>query len=79
MAEVCGRVVKKHIAAGSKSERDAVCLDTGARQVILRRQSGNPFHDEELEQLVGKHIRAGGTMIGGETFLMSEWSELTEQ
>ena len=78
MAEFLGRVVRKQIAAGSKSERDAVCLDTGAKNFILRRQHGNPFHDEELEKLVGKRIRADGSMIGGGTVLMSTWSELTE-
>jgi hypothetical protein len=79
MAELFGRVVKTHIAVGSKSERDAVCLDTGEKQLILRRQHANPFHDEELEKLVGKRIRAGGDMIGGGTFLMSGWSELSEE
>ena len=48
-------------------------LDTGHKRYILRRNKGNPFHDEELE----KQIRAGGSVIGGGTILMSERSEAT--
>jgi len=48
-------------------------LDTGRKRYILRRKEGNPFHDEELE----KQIRAGGSVIGGGTILMSERSEAT--
>jgi len=71
MADVSGRVIRKQVAAGSKSERNAVCLDTGAKYFILRRQRGNPFHDEELEKLVGKQVRAVGSEIGGGAFLAS--------
>jgi hypothetical protein len=54
--EFRGKVVKKHIASGSKSERDAVCLESEGHAFVLRRQHGNPFYDQELEKLVGKRL-----------------------
>jgi hypothetical protein len=74
--EVSGRVVKRPVAAGSKSERHAVCLETGDTSYILRRKHGHPFSDDQLEKLVGKQICADGSIIGGGTFLMSDWSEV---
>lgn len=74
--ELCGRVVKRLVAAGSKSERHAVCLEAGDTSYILRRKHGHPFADDQLEKLVGKQICADGSVIGGGTFLMSVWSEI---
>ncbi len=76
MDQFSGRVVKRAVGGTSKSARAAVCLDTGAKQFILRRRQGNPFQDDELEKLVGKEIRADGSLIGGATLVMSDWSEL---
>ena len=70
-----GRVVSKPVAVGSKSEREAVVLQTGADEYILRRAGGNPFHDPQLAQLVGKEIEATGT-LHGYTLIMSQWKEL---
>jgi hypothetical protein len=69
-----GSVVRKAIATGSKSEREAVVLLTDSGQFVLRRQGGNPFHDPELNKLVGKTIKATGE-LSGYTILMSEWEE----
>lgn len=74
--QVSGRVIKQPVAVGSKSERGAVCLDTGTRRYILRRKQGHPFVDDVLEQLVGKNIAADGNLIGGGTFLLSNWAEV---
>ena len=70
--EFAGQVVKKPFGTGSKSEREAVCLKTRSDEYVLRREGGNPFHDPELENLVGKSIRCTGT-VSGYTLLMSEW------
>ena len=51
-----GQVIRKPFAAGSKSERPAVMLQTGDGEYVLRIQGGNPFHDPRLEELVGKQI-----------------------
>lgn len=67
---VTGIIEKGHIAAHSKSERDAVMIKTRKGRYILRRQQGNPFVDPVLEGLVGKRVRCRGNVAGG-TFLMS--------
>ena len=45
-----GRVVRKHLSIGSKSER---------------RQEGNPFRDPELDVLEGKRIECEGILRDG--------------
>jgi len=70
-----GQVIKKRHAAGSKSDRDAVMLDVGDEELILRRFGGNAFRDEALEKLVGHRIRGMGQRIGG-TLILREWVEL---
>lgn len=67
-----GKVVKKTVGAGSKSEHDAVVLLTDERELILRRQGGNPFADPELDRLVGSSIVCEGT-VHGATLIMSTW------
>jgi len=74
--EFRGKVVKKHVASGSKSERDAICLESDGHAFVLRRQHGNPFYDQELESLVGKTIRTSGDLVGGYTLVMSDWAEV---
>jgi hypothetical protein len=69
---VTGDVVRRHIAAGSKSERDAVVLDTGDRTLILRRRGGNAFSDPALDALVGKRVRLEGTATDT-TFLIERF------
>ena len=73
--EMSGRVIKEMLGKGSKSEHQAVMLDTGQARYVLRRQGGNPFREPELDKLVGKVIRGTGN-ITGYTFIMSEWSEI---
>jgi hypothetical protein len=60
--EISGKVVLKKFAQGSKSEHEAVFLETGRESYKLRRAGGNPFRDPELDQLVGKQITAKGTI-----------------
>ena len=70
-----GRVVKKLVAAGSKSERDAIVLESDGAEIVLRRQGGNPFQDEMLESLVGKTVRARGFDLGS-SLVMTDWTEI---
>ena len=59
-----GKVMKGPFAKGTKSEHEAVYLDTGNSAYVLRRQGGNPFQDPQLEKLVGKTIRCEGELSG---------------
>ena len=71
-----GTVARRVVAAGSKSEREAVVLDTGDATLVLRRQGANPFEtDPELDGLVGRRIRAEGSEHG-QTLLVHRWDAL---
>lgn len=72
--ERLGKVIRKQLAVGSKSERSAVVLQSDGEEYVLRIQDGNPFHDPRLDDLVGKNIRASGLMHGN-TFVMQDWTE----
>ncbi|HRQ51843.1 MAG TPA: hypothetical protein PLR74_14950 [Agriterribacter sp.] len=72
--QLSGKVVIKKIAEGSKSERNAVLLQTGNKSYILRKIGGNPFHDPSLEILKGKHITVRG-MLSRNLFLAKEIRE----
>jgi hypothetical protein len=74
MAEYIGTVTKHPFAVGSKSEHDAVFLETGDERFVLRRVGGNPFYDPELDRLVGKTIRCNGR-VAGYALLVSDWTE----
>lgn len=60
--ELTGKVVQKKFGEGSKSEHDAIYLETEEGAYQLRRLGGNPFSDPELKKLVGKNITATGTL-----------------
>lgn len=74
LTKLTGLVVIKKFGARSKSEHDAVCLQTNDGDYVLRRVGGNPFHDEVLQQWVGKEITALG-MISNYTFFAKELKE----
>jgi hypothetical protein len=68
-----GMIIKKPFGIGSKSERNAVMLLTNDHEYVLRRTGGNPFHDPQLEDLVGKRVVCQG-ILHGYTLLMKEWT-----
>jgi hypothetical protein len=70
-----GRVVRKRVAEGSKSDHAAVVLQTGDSELVLRRQGGNAFQDDVLDGLVGHRIRGVGRR-SGTTLILSEWDDL---
>ena len=71
-----GRVTKKLLYAGTKSEHEGLVLVTADGEFKLQRKGGNPFWDETLAELEGKEIEAEGT--SRETrFTMSHWTVLT--
>jgi len=70
-----GHVVKKRVSSGSKSEHEAVMLDTGDEQLVLRRHGGNAFNDDVLDDLVGHRIRGTGQRVGY-TLILRDWVDL---
>jgi hypothetical protein len=72
--QLSGKVVMKKTSEGSKSERNAVLLQTEKKSYILRRMGGNPFKDTSLEMLCGKSITATG-ILDRNLFLAKEIKE----
>jgi hypothetical protein len=62
MTKLVGEVIVEKFGEGSKSEHDAVYLDTGKKKYKLKKQGGNPFYDSSLHALVGKLIEAEGNI-----------------
>jgi hypothetical protein len=70
-----GKVAKKLLYAGTKSEHEGLVLVTAEGEFKLQRKGGNPFWDEMLAELEGKEIEVEGAMR--ETrFIMSHWTVL---
>jgi hypothetical protein len=69
--ELSGKVVVKKFGEGSKSEHEAVYLETATESYVLRKIGSNPFHDTSLHKLKGKNITARGT-INNYIFLAKE-------
>ena len=71
-----GKVVHRQFGVGSKSEHQAVVLLTSEGPLKLCQAGGNPFHDPELEKLVGSEIVAEGELHQGQ-LLMTRWDVLS--
>lgn len=72
--EFRGRVVRRFVDLGSKSEREAVLLEGDDRDFVLRRMGCNPLVDPGLDQLVGKRITVRGVKHGS-LIIMQDWTE----
>jgi hypothetical protein len=57
-----GKVVRKEFAKGSKSEHEAVYIDTSSGLFLLRQTGANPFQNPELKKLIGKDVQVDGTV-----------------
>lgn len=67
-----GRVTRKLLYRGTKSEHEGLVLLTPEGEFKLRRQGGNPFQDETLAALEGKEIEGEG-VVRKNQFIMSRW------
>jgi hypothetical protein len=74
--ELEGDVVRKRINIGSKNEHEATVLVTGDGELKLRRRSGHPFSDPEVDRLVGKRIRVEG-FVSASQFIMERYEVLS--
>lgn len=75
--ELVGKVVQKKFGKGSKSEHEAICLQTDEDSYVLRRLGANPFSDPELQKLVGEKVCATG-VINDYLFLASELKKIDD-
>jgi len=70
-----GLVARKRFGEGSKSDREAVVLQTDDEEIVLRCEGGNAFSDPRLDALVGHRIRGVGRRTGY-TLILTEWDDL---
>ena len=59
-----GAVTRGPFGTGSKSEREAVWLETAEGRFVLRRKEGPTFDDRALEKYVGKRVKCDGFIVG---------------
>ena len=67
-----GRVTRKLLYRGTKSEHEGLVLLAPEGEFKLRRQGGNPFEDDTLTALEGKEIEGEG-VVRKNQFIMSRW------
>lgn len=71
-----GRVTQGEYGKGSKSEREAVFIETTSGRYILRRKTGPVFGDAELTRYVGHEVECDGFVVG--TTLLAERIEIVK-
>ncbi|HEV7689417.1 MAG TPA: hypothetical protein VGO52_01270 [Hyphomonadaceae bacterium] len=76
--DLVGRVVTKPYALGSKSEREAVILQSKDGEYLLRRAGGNAMRDRQLLDLVGKTICVEGE-VRDDLLIMTGWREAPDE
>lgn len=76
VSKLRGTVVKGMYGKGSKSEREAVFIQTSDSRYLLRRKSGPAFGDSQLDVYVGHVVECDGFAIG--TTLLAENVRLVE-
>jgi hypothetical protein len=59
-----GRITKGMYGKASKSEREAVFMETANGRYVLRRKAGPAFDDTKLNQYVGHEVECDGFLVG---------------
>jgi hypothetical protein len=59
-----GLVAKGDYGKSSKSERQAVFIDTSNGRYVLRRKTGPAFDDAEVERYIGHVVECDGFLVG---------------
>jgi len=59
---ITGKIAIRPFATGSKSERDAVYIDTDKGSYVLQKEDENPFEPSPLYEWAGKTVQAVGEL-----------------
>jgi len=76
--KLSGTVARKTMGKKSKTEYEAITLQSGTDNYILRRPEESPFKDNELEKLVGKKITAEGELVKN-VFFVDKWDVVKDE
>ena len=60
LTEIKGKVVQKKFGKGSKSEHEAIYLESAKGLFTLRKVGANPFQDDSLNKWIGKKVIVTG-------------------
>jgi hypothetical protein len=60
--ELSGKVITKKFGEGSKSDHDAIFLETPDQTIELRKIGGQAYGDTGLDGFVGKLVRVKGIL-----------------
>jgi len=71
-----GRVTRAPYARGSKSEREAIFIETMNQKYLLRRKTGPAFGDTSMMQYVGHQVKCDGFVV--DTTLLAEKIEIVD-
>ena len=71
-----GHIKQEIYAKGSKSERNAVFIETTDANYMLRRKTGPVYDDSELLQYIGHNVQCKGFLI--ENTLLAEQIEIVD-
>jgi hypothetical protein len=71
-----GTVVCAPFGSGSKSEREAVWLESREGRFVMRRKDGPTFDDPALAKYVGKRVKCDGVIV--EYMLLAERIEILQ-
>ena len=69
-----GRVERRRVGRGSKSEHEAVVLVTEGGVYVLRRRGGHAFEDPTLDALAGKVLEFEGELLDN-TLHVTSWRD----
>lgn len=59
--KITGKIIEKTFGEGSKSEHEALYLETSEGTYLLQLESENPFEQPTLHNLVGTRVTAEGS------------------
>ena len=63
MKGLIGTVSRGPFGTGSKSERQAVWLETSVGRFVLRRKKGSTFGDRSLDKYIGAKVKCDGFLV----------------
>lgn len=70
-----GKVICKTFGKGSKSEHEAIYIETEQGEYVLRKAGSNSFENNELIEFVGKEVIATG-VVKAYLFVVTEIREV---
>jgi hypothetical protein len=59
-----GRITQGSYGKGSKSEHEAIFIETPNARYVLRPKTGHAYSDTKLRQFIGHEVECDGFLVG---------------